>query len=195
MANSAHLPPGMRDPMRRRIFNPLQKDVVYWEKYAAETDRAYSQFHGVLGPGGGNPLHYHRTFVETFTALSGRLGLTLGKRETILNPGENASVPIGVNHRFYNPSDTDDIEFRIRTDPGVEDFEKGIHVAYGLAAEGLTDKQGAPSSLVHLAIFMRTADIHPSGLLWKLMTPIFAAVYWYGRWSGEEERLLQRYWY
>jgi hypothetical protein len=79
----------------------------------------------------------------------------------ILNPGESASVPLRTNHRFYNSSDSEEVEFIVRIDPGIEGFERGLYIVYGLAEDGLTDSEGVPSSLLHLATFTR------------LTTPIF----------------------
>ncbi len=147
-----------------------------------------------LGPGGGNPVHYHTTFEETFIPEKGRLGVFLGKRELILSPGETATVPLRTNHRFFNPSDTEEIVFSGQTNPGLENFEQGLYIVYGLARDGLTDKEGIPTSIVHLALFVTMSNTLLPGWGFWFMRPFFAALYWYAVWSGEKDRLVNKYW-
>ena len=194
MSTARDLPPGLRDSARRTISNPLFKDEVHFIKYSQETNGEYSEVRITVGPNGGNPIHYHTSFAETFFAEKGRLGATKGDREIILSPGESATIPKLTNHRFYNPSDVDTIVFRGRTDPGIESFEQGLYVVYGLAADGLTDKDGIPTSLVHLALFSHMTNTNLPGVGFWFMRPVFAALNWYGEWSGEKARLLEKYW-
>ena len=74
-------------------------------------------------PKGGNPLHYHKTYSETFTAIDGALGLKLGRKDTmILSAGETHTVePISL-HSFFNPTDKE-IKFNIKLRPGHLDLK------------------------------------------------------------------------
>ena len=40
-----------------------------------------------VSPGGGNPMHTHSLFEETFTAVEGRLGVRYGDKKIYLKPG------------------------------------------------------------------------------------------------------------
>jgi quercetin dioxygenase-like cupin family protein len=63
--------------MERTIVNPVFKDVCPFLQTSAETNGRLSELEVTLGPGGGNPLHRHTGFTETFTAIEGNLGLSL----------------------------------------------------------------------------------------------------------------------
>ena len=79
--------------MNRKIVNPIIKDTATFIKTAAESEKKVSEIEITLMPGGGNPLHYHKTYSETYTAIKGQLGLKLGKNATkILNPAEVYTV-------------------------------------------------------------------------------------------------------
>lgn len=92
--------------MERKIVNPVIKDTATFIQTSAESGGKVTEIEITLVPGGGNPLHYHRTYSETFTAIEGNLGLKIGKNVTkILKPGETHTIePMGV-HSFFNPTD------------------------------------------------------------------------------------------
>jgi mannose-6-phosphate isomerase-like protein (cupin superfamily) len=59
-----------------------------------------------LAPGAkGPPAHVHEGFAETFTPATGTLHVEIGGRVSVLRPGESATVPPGVPHRFWNAGD------------------------------------------------------------------------------------------
>ena len=118
----------------------------------------------------------------------------MGKREMILNPGEAATVPISTVHRFFNPSDTEEMKFIGKFERGAEGFEKGLYIVYGLAADGLTGPDGVPTKLLHLAVFVTLSDTHLAGIGMWFASFLLKALYWYVQWSAEEERLLHKYW-
>ena len=191
--SSSKAPPGLRGSSRI-ISNPLFRDEVEFIRYSQETNGEVCEVRITLGPSGGNPIHFHTSFAETFQPEIGKLGVHLGGKELILSPGETATVPKLTNHRFYNPSDKDTIVFIGKQEPGLESFEKGLHIVYGLARDGLTSKDGIPTSLVHLALFITMTNTRLPGVINRLMNPLFGAIAWYGRWSGEEQRLVKKYW-
>ena len=67
--------------MKRTIVNPIFKDTVTFIETAAESNGQVSDLELTLLPGGRNPLHYHKSYSETFTAIDGELGLGLAKRK------------------------------------------------------------------------------------------------------------------
>jgi len=80
--------------MRRTIVNPIIKDTVTFLQTDEESGGKVTETDITLMPKGGNPLHYHKTYSETFTAIEGELGVKLGGKETkILKPGK----PIQLN--------------------------------------------------------------------------------------------------
>ncbi len=87
-------------------------------------------------PEGGNPLHYHKTYSETFTAIEGDLGLRLGKKNTkILKPGETHTVEPMSLHSFFNPTQKE-IKFNVKIEPGHTGDENSLRILYGLLQMG-----------------------------------------------------------
>lgn len=115
--------------------------------------------------------------------------------------GEMGVVPIGVKHRWFNatkPTDGNgkgEMRFEGRIEPAHEGFEKSLHICYGLDADGESDEKGLPRSVVHLCIVGVMGDMKwPGWMAWVGGNWIMRAVAAYGRWTGEEERLVKRYW-
>ncbi len=52
-------------------------------------------------PGEGPGLHWH-PYTETWVVLEGTARITMGDRELVAGPGDTATVPAGVWHRFVN---------------------------------------------------------------------------------------------
>ena len=100
--------------MQRTIVNPIIKDPVTFLQTSEESGGKITEADITLMPEGGNPLHYHKTFSETFTAIEGELGLKLGNKEIkILKEGETHTVePMSV-HGFFNPADRE-IKFNVK---------------------------------------------------------------------------------
>lgn len=78
--------------------------------------------------------------------------------------------------------------------PGHEGFPKGLAIAYGLAADGKTNKKGIPRSLTHLALLIVLTDTKPTGLT-GLLFPLFKWLAKRARNNGTEKALLQKYYY
>jgi quercetin dioxygenase-like cupin family protein len=79
--------------MKRVILNPIFRDTVTFIKTASETNGQFTEAELILIPGGGNPLHYHLSYSETFTPIEGLLGLGLAKRKKkFLRPGETYTI-------------------------------------------------------------------------------------------------------
>lgn len=178
----------------RRIFvNPVYKDKATVIKTAAETNGAYSLGELEVAPGGGNFMHTHSAFEETFTAVKGRLGIMLKGKKHFLNPGESISVPLHTPHHFFNDS-METVVCHVKFVPRHDDFIKGIAIAYGLARDGKTDAQGTPKSFIHLALLMSLTDTKPTGLLGKLF-PFFKWLANRAKRNGMEKALLEKYYY
>ena len=178
--------------MKRTIVNPVIRDVVTFIQTAEESGGKVSEAEITLMPGGGNPLHYHKTYSETFTAIDGDLGLSLGKKESkILKPGETHTVVPMSLHRFYNPTDKE-IKFNVKLQPGHAGFEKSLRILYGLAADGLTNKKSIPKSLKHTAIVVCMSDMNAPGML-TFLFPLLKRMYNKAKANGDEQKLIDKY--
>jgi mannose-6-phosphate isomerase-like protein (cupin superfamily) len=179
--------------VKRELVNPIYKDRAIVLKTSYETNGAYTLGELEISPGGGNSLHVHTAFAETFTAIKGILGIMYKDRKIYLQPGESITVPIKTPHHFFNDT-REKVVCHVRFDPGHEGFEKGISIAYGLAGDGLTNKKGIPKSFIHLALIIVLTDTRPAGPIGLLM-PLFKWVAKRARKNGVEQDLLNRYYY
>ena len=178
--------------MKRTIVNPIIKDIVTFLQTSEESDGKITEAEITLMPGGGNPLHYHKTYSETFTAIAGELGLKLGNRKTkILREGETFTVEPMSLHGFYNPTNKE-IIFNVKLKPGHTGFENSLRIIYGLASEGLTDKNTIPKSITHTAIVVCMSDMNLPGLF-TFLFPILKVIAKRAKKSGEEQKLIDKY--
>ena len=178
--------------MKRTIVNSIFKDTATYLQTAAESNGKITEFEITLMPGGANPIHYHKTFSETFTAIDGDLGVRLGKRnKKILKPGESHTVkPMGL-HSFFNSTDRE-IRFNVQIKPGHEGFENSLRILYGMAADGMTDKNGIPKSIQHKAIVACMSDMNIPGFF-TLIYPILERIAKKAKISGAEQQLIDKY--
>lgn len=178
--------------MKRTIINPIIKDVVTFLQTAEESSGKITEAEITLMPGGGNPLHYHKTYSETFTPIDGKVGLKLGRRGTkILSMGETHTVEPMSLHKFFNPTDKE-IKFNVKLRPGHTGFENSLRILYGLAADGLTDNKTIPKSLKHTAIIVCMSDMNVPGIL-TLMYPLLKRISNKAKKNGEEQKLIDKY--
>jgi quercetin dioxygenase-like cupin family protein len=176
--------------MKNFIVNPIIKDTARFIRTAAESGITEAEI--TLMPGGGNPLHYHKSYSETFTAIDGELGLGTGKRSTlILKPGEIFTVQPGQLHRFFNPGDTE-IKFKVELQPGHEGMENALRILYGMAGDGLTDNKSIPKKFKHLALIAYTSDMNLPGFP-SLLFPIMKRMALKAIKRGDYQDLVERY--
>jgi mannose-6-phosphate isomerase-like protein (cupin superfamily) len=178
--------------MKRTIVNPVIKDSVTFLKTSQESDQKVTEIEITLAPGGGNTLHYHKTYSETFTAMDGELGLKLGKTEQkILKPGESFTVPPMQLHCFFNPGNQP-IRFQAKIQPGHEGFENTLRILYGMAADGLTDSKSIPKNIMHTAVIVHMSDMNAPGLL-TWISPILSWLNNRAKTKGIDQQLIARY--
>lgn len=188
-------PPGIRDPARRTIINPTFNQATTFRKYSYETNGEYTLLEDMVNPGGGNPQHYHTSYTETFQVSQGQLGVEIEGITTILNPGDKAVVPIGIVHRFFNPSQDEECRFTVELRPGNEGFEKFMYILFGLVRDGLSDEEGIPKDKSVLALILDLGDVRQAGFSAALMNPMIKGIAGYKRWRGVQAKLLERYWF
>ena len=178
--------------MKRTIVNPIIKDSVTFIQTSEESGGKVTEAEITLMPEGGNPLHYHKSYSETFTAIEGDLGVKLGKKDTkILKPGESHTVEPMSLHCFFNPTQKE-IKFNVKLTPGHNGFEYSLRILYGLAADGLTNKKSIPKSLKHTAIIVCMSDMNVPGLL-TLLYPLLERISKKAKINGEEQKLIAKY--
>ncbi|KAJ9619867.1 hypothetical protein H2203_008140 [Taxawa tesnikishii (nom. ined.)] len=196
--NATHIPFGITVPEARKIANPILKDIVEFTNYGIETDGAFFSIKCVVKPKGGAILHKHASYSENLKCLRGKMGIETGygkaSKTHIYGPGEEVHVAAGKWHRFFNPSETEDMEFEGTVTPAHQGFEIMLHIMYGLARDGLCNKDDpVPKSFVHACLTLAMAEVtFAQWDLW-LVSQMAGAVRAWARWTGEEERLIKKY--
>jgi len=178
--------------MKRTVVNPIIKDTATFLQTAEESGGKVTDIEITLMPKGENPLHYHKSYSETFTAIDGELGIKLGKKNTrMLKPGESYTVEPMALHSFFNPGDKE-IKFNVKMHPGHTGFENSIRIIYGLAGEGLTNNKSIPKSIKHMAIVVCMSDMNVPGVL-SYLYPVLKHLAKKAKENGEEQRLIDKY--
>ena len=175
----------------RTIVNPVIRDTVTFLETAAETGGEQTRVQVTLMPGGGTPLHFHKVLTETFEVISGNLGLEVDGKPVQLGEGKAVTVFPGMIHRFFNDG-AEPVLFLTTITPGSRGFEQSLHILYGLAADGRTNKKAVPRSLTHLAIISDISDMHTTGFL-ALLNPLLRRLARKAKKSGAYTALVQRY--
>jgi mannose-6-phosphate isomerase-like protein (cupin superfamily) len=178
----------------RRVFvNPIYKDKATVLESVDETGGRYMLGELEIAPGGGNFMHTHSAFEETFIAVKGTLGIVLKNKKYFLQPGESITVPLHAPHHFFNNTN-ETVTCHIKFTPGHEGFVKGIAIGYGLARDGKTNGKGIPKKLMHLALLMVLTDTKPTGIMGALF-PVFKWMAKKAKMNGTEQALLYKYYY
>lgn len=178
--------------MSKRIYeNPVFGDVATFIKTSEETNGEYSLLEIQLVPGGENFLHTHTTFSETFRPVEGQLSVQVNKEKMRLEPGQEYTVPRNTKHHFGNATGKP-IKFMVELRPGHTGFENALKIAYGLAKDGLTNKNGIPKSFAHLSLLVLMSDTYPSGV-GSVMLPIIKWKAKQAMKKGIDKMLVERY--
>ncbi|HEX8529804.1 MAG TPA: cupin domain-containing protein, partial [Cytophagales bacterium] len=157
-------------------------------KTGAESHGRYELLRVEVEPGGGNEWHYHRTFEEQFTVLSGELTVGLDATETVLAAGEVTIAPAGRLHYFRNHTDAP-ATLMVQATPAAG-LEKSIRVAYGLANDGQWEKDAVfPRNPWHLFLLLGYSETYLPHLPGWLQEPLVDALARIAQWKGEDRDL------
>jgi len=129
----------------QEIYNPVQGDWIVFKETAQDTGGQLMRGELVVSPRGGNLLHVHPLQEEHFKALSGTLGVQVGEEQRSLEEGEEATVPPGTPHRWWNDTDQE-ARVLVELRPALNS-EIFFETLYGLARDGKTDENGVPNLL------------------------------------------------
>ena len=128
------------------IYNPVQGDWIEFRQTARDTGGTLLSWELGVAPRGGNRLHVHPLQEEHFEVLSGTLGVQIGDEHRILGEGEEATVPPGTPHRWYNEDDQEKVRVLLELRPALN-AEIFFETLYGLATDGNTDENGVANLL------------------------------------------------
>jgi quercetin dioxygenase-like cupin family protein len=128
------------------LYNPVLHDRIVYRKTARDTNGELMRVDLFVAPRGGNPLHVHPLQEEYFKAVSGTLGVQVGDEHRWLKEGEEAVVPPGVPHRWWNDSNDEEAHVLAELRPALNS-ETFFETGYGLARDGKTDENSVPNLL------------------------------------------------
>ena len=94
------------------------------------------------------PAHIHGSQKERFVVLSGRMGVRSGGQERILEAGEEAVVPPGVPHTFWNASLGDEVLHHVVELRPALDSERFFETVFGLRRDGKLVEGKTPNPLM-----------------------------------------------
>ena len=139
------------------IENPVMGQRSMLIKLPAETGGRYFEMEYVCQPFTGKnaiPLHYHPTYTERFTIISGKARYQLGMEQGSAAPGDEIVFPPKIQH--LHPWSDSDEELHVRliseADPPdlaglTANINTGITL-FGLARDGKVGKDGLPGLLM-----------------------------------------------
>jgi mannose-6-phosphate isomerase-like protein (cupin superfamily) len=91
------------------------------------TRRAYSLFeYAVPAETSGPPAHLHTREDESFVCLAGRLDVTLGDQEYVLEPGDYLFLPRNIVHTFRNSADVEARVISVVSPAGLEAYYQAL---------------------------------------------------------------------
>ena len=117
--------------------------------------------------------------------------MQVGKDVRTLQPGQSAVAPVGSLHRWYNTSQQT-ATVRVELRPAGPGFEQALQIGYGLARDGLTNKQGLPKNILHMALLVEMSDTNAPGLF-STIAPLLHVLAKWARRRGIERELAERY--
>src|SRR5918997_1509274 len=129
-----------------KLYNPVQGDSLVFWRTARDSGGELMSGELVVAPSGGNPLHVHPLQEEHFEVLSGTFGVQIGAEQRSLGEGEEATVPPGTPHRWFNEDDQHEARVSVELRPALNS-ETFFETLYGLARDGKTNKNGVPNLL------------------------------------------------
>ena len=169
-------------PMRAgdAVWNPLTGEKALLVESPDENGGArivadFAVEAGGFVPGG---EHVHDHCAEHFEVRAGRITFVIDGAERTLGSGEQATVPPGTWHRWWNAGEAE-VRIRSRVEPALR-LAEAILVIWGLCADGHTNAEGRPSPLLGALLLTRyRREIRyrqPPDAVQRLLFPPLAAL-------------------
>ena len=120
------------------------------------------------------PAHVHGRQEERFVVVSGRMGVRSGGRDRVVEAGEEAVVPPGVPHTFWNAGG-EELHHLVELRPALES-ERFFETVFGLRRDGKLVEGRAPNPLMMAPVVVEYENwlAGPPVILQKLLFPPLA---------------------
>lgn len=158
------------------IEHPVTGEKMIFRQTAQETNGTLLQIDLFVEPHGfvaGE--HIHPLQEERFKIRSGNVQLRVKGHEQKFGEGEDAIIPPGTPHVWWNSGDTE-LHVVIEFLPALN-IETFFENFFGLGKDGKTDRQGRPNPFQAAVMFQAFKDemrlpLMPFGLLFPVLVPI-----------------------
>lgn len=166
------------------IENPVTGEKLVFRQTGDETQGELLEFDIFAEPGASPAAeHIHPAQTEHFTVQKGELSLRRLGEEQLYRKGEEATIPPGTPHTWWNSGDTE-LHVRVELRPAGR-FRSFITSFFALARDDKTDEEGMPN-LLQTAVMVEEYDdsIYPSSPPRPLQKILFAILAPIGRLLG-----------
>ena len=170
----------------KTIYNTAGNYSATFLKTGNETNGAYELVQVELEPFGGNDWHYHKSFVEQFSVLEGKVKIGRNGKEYTLQKGESAVADKADMHFFKNAQSEKSL-LLVKITP-ASGLEKTLRVAYGLINDGLL-KNDMTENPWHMALLLGYSESYLPGLPSWFQEPLINAFAKIAQWKGEDKAL------
>ena len=152
-----------------------------------DTGGAYELIQVEVEPKGGNSWHYHKSFDEQFTILTGELTVGMNGKTIVLKAGEGATAPRKSMHYFHNATNTT-VTILVKATP-AKGLEKSVRVGYGLHNTGQWGKGFLPKNPWHLPLLLGYSETYLPKLPGFIQEPLINSLAKIAQWKGEDKAL------
>ncbi|QHT72109.1 cupin domain-containing protein [Rhodocytophaga rosea] len=171
----------------RTVRNDADNYESTFLQTSRDTNGAYELIQVEVEPKGGNSWHYHKSFDEQFTVLTGQLTIGLNGKTMVLKAGETATAPKKSMHYFHNDT-TDIVLLQVKATP-AKGLEKSIRIAYGLNNTGQWGKGMFPKNPWHLPLLLGYSETYLPNIPKFIQEPLVNALAKIAQWKGEDKDL------
>lgn len=142
------------------IENPIAGERIVWVETAASSGGELMAADLHLRKGAAVAArHRHSRQEEHFRVDAGRVSVEIEGVERELTAGQEATVPAGAAHRWWNSGDGE-ASVRVELRPAL-DTETFFETFFGLARDGKTNSKGIPDLLQIAVSFRELGDSCP----------------------------------
>lgn len=178
--------------MRNRIHeNPIIGSRVEFRELCEETKGTRTVAEITLEAGGKVPTHYHNEYSEYYEVIEGELTIVANYKTYILKKGDYYMVPVKVNHRYYNGTDSD-VKFKVVIQPGNIGYQLLIAILYGLARDGKANRRGLPKNMLIFGYVSVAAGSNVPGIM-SFFQPLLNWFHKLAVKKGLDKKLLMKY--
>jgi quercetin dioxygenase-like cupin family protein len=176
----------------RTIVNPVTGERCTFVETSRDSGGARTVADLEVSPGGGVARHRHLDHDERIDVLEGEVEVTLDGIARRIGAGEHVVIAAGTVHRWRNPSSDRNLRFRGSLVPGHPGFELVLRVAFGLARDGESRRNGLPRRLGDLALL---AEWDPSLFVGpaRVLAPVMRWIARRAHARGRADELVRRY--